>query len=79
MRTLYFLGLLVPLICYLLDSSLPKFYIFDPVKLQELSKASIEAGAGNTTVVMEHLVAALQEEYGPQHVNGIEKEKWFFK
>jgi hypothetical protein len=79
MRTLYILGLLVPLICYLLDSSLPKFYIFDPVKLQELSKASIEAGAGNTTVVMQHLVAALQEEYGSQHVNGIEKEKWFFK
>jgi C-8 sterol isomerase len=79
MRTLYILGLLVPLICYLLDSSLPKFYMFDPAKLQELSKASIAAGGGNATLVMEHLVVALQEEYGTQHVNGLDKEKWFFK
>jgi C-8 sterol isomerase len=79
MRTLYILGLLVPLLCYLFDSSLPKFYIFDPAKLQELSKASIEAGAGNATAVMHHLVASLQDEYGTQHINAIEKEKWFFK
>ncbi|KAI5848008.1 ERG2/sigma1 receptor-like protein [Tricharina praecox] len=78
MRTLYIIGLLVPLICYLMDSSLPKFYIFDPVKLQELSKESIAAGAGNATIVLHHLVDALQQEYGITHVNGIEKDKWFF-
>ena len=79
MRTLYVLGLLVPLICYLIDSSLPNYYIFDPVKLQELSKLSIAAGAGNATVVLHHLVDALQQEYGITHINGIEKDKWFFK
>jgi len=79
MRTLYILGLLVPLVCYMLDSSLPKYYMFDPARLQELSRASVAAGAGNATVVLHHLVDALQQEYGTAHVNGIEKDKWFFK
>lgn len=79
MKTLHLILLVLPVIFYYLDALLPKGYIFDPVKLQELSKISIETGNGNTTQVMSNLVALLQEEYGSQHVNGMEMDKWFFK
>ncbi|CCX32483.1 ERG2/sigma1 receptor-like protein [Pyronema domesticum] len=78
MKTLHLILLVLPVIFYYLDALLPKGYIFDPVKLQELSKISIETGNGNTTQVMSNLVALLQEEYGSQHVNGMEMDKWFF-
>ncbi|KAF8251013.1 ERG2 and sigma1 receptor-like protein [Wilcoxina mikolae CBS 423.85] len=78
MRTLFLLGLIFVPIFLVLDSHLPKFYIFDPVKLQELSKASIAAGEGNATIIMHHLVDALQKEYGTKHVNALETDKWFF-
>jgi hypothetical protein len=80
MRALFLLGLtiFVPIVL-VLDSYLPKFYIFDPVKLQELSKASIAAGRGNATTIMHHLVESLQKEYGTKHINALETDKWFFK
>ena len=49
------------------------------MRLQELSKISIEAGQGNATTILHHLVDSLREEYGIQHVNAIEPGKWFFK
>lgn len=79
MRVLYLLALVLPVVFYLLDSQLPKFYIFDPVRLQELSQQSIAAGQGNATTVLHNLVGALQQEYGVEHVNIIENDKWFFK
>ncbi|KAI5808368.1 ERG2/sigma1 receptor-like protein [Pyronema omphalodes] len=78
MKTLHLILLVLPVIFYYLDALLPKGYIFDPVKLQELSKISIESGNGNTTQIMSNLVELLQEEYGSQHVNGLEMDKWFF-
>ena len=78
MRTLFLLALILPII-YFVNSKLPGFYIFDPARLQELSQEAIARGDGNTTVIMHHLVQSLQKEYGPQHVNGIEADKWFFK
>lgn len=79
MRTLFVLALILPIIYFVFDSKLPGFYIFDPARLQELSKEAVARGDGNTTVIMHHLVQSLRKEYGPQHVNGIEAEKWFFK
>jgi len=80
MRALFLLSLtiFVPIVL-ILDPYLPKFYIFDPVKLQELSKASIAAGTGNATTIMHHLVESLQKEYGTKHINALETDKWFFK
>ena len=79
MRTLFLLALVLPIIYFVFDSQLPKSYIFSPVRLQVLSKEAIARGNGNTTVIIHHLVESLQKEYGPQHVNGIEADKWFFK
>ncbi|KAL7274883.1 C-8 sterol isomerase [Rhizina undulata] len=76
MRWVFFLAL--PVLFYALDSLLPKCYIFDPVKLQELSQAAIEKHDGNTTAVMEHLVNGLRKEYGEKYVNTLDADSWFF-
>ncbi|TGZ85481.1 C-8 sterol isomerase [Ascodesmis nigricans] len=77
MRFLTFL-LVVPVILYCLDALLPRAYIFDPARLQELSKESIAAANGNTTVLFEHLTDSLRKEYGEKHINKLDKDAWFF-
>jgi C-8 sterol isomerase len=65
-----------------LDAMISKFYIFDPVKLQELSQNSIAkygGPGGNTTLLLEDLVEGLRGEYGDKYVNKLSKEEWFFK
>ena len=74
----YFL-LLIPVLYSTVDTILPRFYLFDPVKLQQLSRESIEVGGGNATLVMEDLVVRLQKEYGSRHVHGLDKDAWLFK
>ncbi|PGH23067.1 hypothetical protein AJ80_02841 [Polytolypa hystricis UAMH7299] len=74
---------LIPIIIlalYQLDKALPKYYIFDPEKLQELSKASIERHPNNVTELMYDLTDALQKEYGEKHVMpfSTDPEKWMF-
>lgn len=73
--------LLVPILalCYFLDSHLPKFYIFDPARLQELSQAAIAAHPDNATLLIHTLAESLQKEYGSKHVNTLSSEDWFFK
>lgn len=74
--------LILPVIFYFLDTLLPNFYIFDPKKLQEISKESIaytKENNGNTTVLFEHLVAGLQKEYGSKYVDSLSTDAWFFK
>lgn len=78
MRFLHLL-LLLPVVFYLLDAQLPRFYIFDPKKLQEISQESIRVANGNTTVLFEHLTKSLQEEYGEKHINNLDRDAWFFK
>lgn len=78
MRFLHLL-LLLPVIFYLLDSQLPRFYIFDPKKLQELGQKSIAHANGNTTVLFEHLTQSLKDEYGDKHIDSLDRDAWFFK
>lgn len=73
-----YLPILLSVFYWLDKNVLPSLYIFDPVKLQELSQLSIEASGGNTTVLFEDLVERLQKEYGKQHVMDLKREDWFF-
>lgn len=80
MRFLPFLPLLLVGL-YKLDKALPKFYIFDPQKLQELSKASIERHPNNVTELMTDLNQALRLEYGDKHVLPFDTDpdRWVFR
>lgn len=70
---------LLYLVYYLADTYvLPRSYIFDPKKLQELSQGAIKAHEGNATLIMQKLVKDLQAEYGTHRINSLEDEKWFF-
>ncbi|KAF8423345.1 ERG2/sigma1 receptor-like protein [Tirmania nivea] len=69
-------------IFYVLDRNvLPKLYIFNPAKLQELCQQSIELYGGengNTTLLFEDLTGRLQKEYGRKYVADLNHEEWFF-
>ncbi|KLJ08086.1 C-8 sterol isomerase [Blastomyces silverae] len=79
MRFLAFLPLLLVGL-YKLDQALPRFYIFDPQRLQELSKASIERHPNNVTELMTDLNQALRQEYGEKHVLPFDTDpaRWVF-
>ncbi|PGH09477.1 C-8 sterol isomerase [Blastomyces parvus] len=79
MRFLAFLPLLLVGL-YKLDQALPRFYIFDPQRLQELSKASIERHPNNVTELMTDLNQALRQEYGEKHVLPFDQDptRWVF-
>lgn len=73
---------LLPVLFSALDPIITKFYIFDPVKLQELSQNAIQkhgGPGGNTTLLFEDLVENLRLEYGDKYVNKLSKDQWFFK
>ncbi|RPA71922.1 ERG2 and sigma1 receptor-like protein [Ascobolus immersus RN42] len=73
---------LLPLLYFaftFLDAQLPKHYIFDPAKLQELSQGAIANNPdGNVTNIFSDLVDGLRETYGEKHVNLVRDEDWFF-
>lgn len=74
--------ILFPIFFYVFDSILPNLYIFDPVKLQELSQSAIAkhgGSGGNATLLLEDLVENLRLEYGDKYVNSLDKDAWFFK
>ncbi|KGY14942.1 hypothetical protein PABG_12220 [Paracoccidioides brasiliensis Pb03] len=79
MRFLALLPLLLVAL-YKLDQALPRFYIFDPKKLQDLSKASIERHPNNVTALMADLNQALRLEYGHKHVLPFDTDpdRWVF-
>lgn len=80
MRFLHFLPLILVGL-YKLDQILPRFYIFDPQRLQELSKASIERHPNNVTELMTDLNQALRMEYGDKHVLPFDQDpaRWVFR
>lgn len=59
---LFLLALTAPLF-YILDGFWPKFFVFDPVKLQEISKVSIAKYGDDLESLMPNLVRDLQKEY----------------
>jgi len=69
----------LPIFLYLVDRQLPRFYIFDPAKIQELSKAAIAANPNNVTALMIDLTQSLRKEYGTKHVQEFDTKRWFFK
>ena len=79
MRGIVFLLVLLPILYSTIDTILPRFFIFDPVRLQQLSQASIEKFPENATLLMEDLQASLRAEYGDKHINALRKDAWFFK
>ncbi|KAK6497462.1 C-8 sterol isomerase [Arthrobotrys musiformis] len=61
---------------------LPKFHVFDPVKLQEICNESIELYGDdspnyNRTLLFNDLAARLQKEY-PKHVSEVKWDEWVF-
>ncbi|KAK6524946.1 C-8 sterol isomerase [Arthrobotrys megalospora] len=61
---------------------LPKLYVFDPVRLQEICKESIELYGDespnyNRTLLFNDLAARLQKEY-PKYVAEIKWDEWVF-
>jgi len=79
------LGIYLPIlltIFYLLDKHvLSSLYIFEPAKLQELCRKSIDLYGGengNTTLLFEDLTLRLQEEYGTKHVADLDHREWVF-
>ncbi|KAK2800837.1 hypothetical protein FQN50_007978 [Emmonsiellopsis sp. PD_5] len=62
------------------DQALPSNYIFDPARLQELSKVSIARNPNNVTELMMDLTLALQAEYGEKHIQPFDRdpERWVF-
>ena len=79
MRLIACLLLLLPVLYSSIDTFLPRFFIFDPARLQQLSQASIEKFPDNATLLMEDLQASLRAEYGDKHINALRKDAWFFK
>lgn len=57
---------------------LPSHYVFDKVKLQQLSQQAINKNPdGNATNIMIDLVPLLQEEY-PGLINDLNFDEWFY-
>lgn len=83
MRAVSLIGTLsvLTVLFYWLDSNLSSFYIFKPSRLQELAKASIAKHPNNVTALMVDLNAALQEEYGSQHIAPFttNPDKWIWR
>ena len=79
------IGIYLPIlltIFYLLDKHvLSGLYIFEPAKLQELSRKSIDLYGGengNATLLFEDLTLRLQKEYGAKHVADLDHSEWVF-
>ncbi|KAJ4301420.1 C-8 sterol isomerase [Kalmusia sp. IMI 367209] len=78
MRLLTSIGVVVAALSslmYMLDSHLPKFYIFDPAELHTLSQSAIAAHGNDTRAVVDHIVSHLSATH-PNHVNL--HEEWVF-
>ena len=80
LKTFLLLGVIGPLI-YLLDQRfLPSQYIFEPAKLQDISKRAI-AQHGNSTnpePLLRQITRELREEYGDAIRGEWDREDWFF-
>jgi C-8 sterol isomerase len=72
-------AIIAALLCIADIYLLPTLYVFDPVKLQQISKKAIASpGAGkNFTLLLDHLVTGLQEEYGTNLVQSLAHNEWF--
>ncbi|KAL6710268.1 C-8 sterol isomerase [Coniothyrium glycines] len=71
MRLLTILGLVLGLVTslmYMLDSSLPNFYIFTPSSLHSLSQQALSLHGNDTASVVSHIVSALSDTHGA-HIN----------
>ncbi|KAF8470850.1 ERG2/sigma1 receptor-like protein [Kalaharituber pfeilii] len=76
-----YLPLLLSLFYFLDKHFLPKQYIFEPKKLQELCQQSLELYGGentNHTLLFQDLVHRLQGEYGKKHVQDLKNDEWVF-
>lgn len=80
LKTFLLLGMIGPLI-YLLDQHfIPSQYIFEPVKLQDISKRAI-AQYGNSTnpePLLRQITRELREEYGDAVNGNWDRGDWFF-
>lgn len=72
----FILALFAPLLL-LWDSIFPRFFRFDPAKLQEISKVSIAKYGDDVEGLMRNLVKDLQKEY-PGLVGDFEPSQWVF-
>ena len=70
-------GLLGPLF-YVADSWIPSQYVFDPKKLQEISKNAISIHGNNTAPLLAQITRDLKAEYGDAINGDWTKEDWFF-
>ncbi|KKY21431.1 putative c-8 sterol isomerase [Phaeomoniella chlamydospora] len=70
------LAVLAPLL-YIIDSFLPTQYVFDPARLQEISRNAISIHGNNSEPLLRQITQDLKAEYGDAVVDW-EKEDWFF-
>lgn len=70
-------ALLVPLF-YVLDQYIHTQYIFDPVKLQQISQNAIETYGNDTLPMLRQITADLKAEYGDAIIADWTKDDWFW-
>ena len=70
-------ALLLPLF-YFLDQNIHTQYVFDHVKLQEISQAAIAKHGNDTESLMRQVHQGLRAEYGDAIVADYSKEDWFW-
>jgi len=70
------LAFLLP-VFYVLDGYIPTQYIFDPAKLQEISRSAISAHGNDTESILRQITRDLKLEYGDA-VTDWSSEDWFF-
>ncbi|KAK7898061.1 C-8 sterol isomerase [Exophiala xenobiotica] len=73
---LLFGALLLP-VFYLLDQYIHTQYIFDPVRLQQISQRAIEIHGNDTLPLLQQITADLKAEYGAA-ITEWSKNDWFF-
>jgi C-8 sterol isomerase len=74
---LLFFALLLPVV-YFLDKNIHTQYVFDHVKLQEISQAAIAKHGNDTEPLMRQIHHDLRAEYGDAIVPSYSKEDWMW-
>ena len=74
---LLLLALLFPLL-YTLDKNIHHQYVFEPVKLQEISRVAIAQHGNDTESLMRQVHQDLRTEYGDAIIKDYAKEDWMW-
>lgn len=65
-------------ILYTLDKNIHRQYVFEPAKLQEISRTAIAQHGNNTEPLMRQIHRDLRTEYGDAIIKDYAKEDWMW-